>query len=135
MARDVLAARLKMLESLSLTPDQKAKIEDLKKQYGPKFADAEKNLESILTPEQKKARHDAVKAAKAAGKTGKDVWQAAEAAVQLTPDQKTKLADARKTMASLGKEFHDKVWSILTPEQREQLKKARHASRAGATTR
>jgi Spy/CpxP family protein refolding chaperone len=130
-ARDAFAARLKLLEGLSLTADQKAKIEDLKKGYGPKFATAEKNVASVYTPEQQKARHEAAKAAKAAGKKGKDLRQAVESAANLTADQKPKLAGAQKALGSLSKEFQAKVWSVLTPEQRDQLRNAYKAKKAG----
>ncbi len=41
----------------------------------------------------------------------------------LTPDQKTKLAEARKQLGPIYKEFREKIMALLTPEQREQLKK------------
>ena len=50
-----------MLKGLNLTDDQKAKVEALKKEYAPKLKEA---ADSVLTADQKKARDDAVKAAK-----------------------------------------------------------------------
>ncbi len=116
------APPLAMLKGLDLSPDQKAKLEALRKEYQPRLSDG-KLFESVLTPEQKKARREAAKAAKAAGKCPKEIQQAVTAAVTLTPDQKTKLAEARKQLGPIYKEFREKIMALLTPEQREQLKK------------
>jgi Spy/CpxP family protein refolding chaperone len=113
----------KITKSLTLTDDQKAKLEDLKKEYNPKFCDAQKKGE-VLTDDQKKACKDAEKAAKDAGKKGKEIHQAGEAAVTLTDEQKTKKADAQKEIKGLEKELRGKVMAVLTPDQQEQVKKA-----------
>jgi Spy/CpxP family protein refolding chaperone len=124
-----MAAQWEMLKSLDLTADQKAKLEELKKEYGPKFKEVWQKMDSILTEDQKKARAEARKTAEAAGKKGPEVWKAAQAAVNPTDEQKAKLAEARKAMAALGKEVHEKVMAVLTTEQKEQLKKSRQAMR------
>ena len=56
-----------MTRGLTLTDDQKAKLDSIKKEFGPKLTEAMKALD-VLTPEQKQAGKDAAKAAKAAGK-------------------------------------------------------------------
>ena len=113
----------KITKSLTLDDAQKAKLDDLTKQYDPKFCDVMTKCD-VLTPDQKNTCKDAEKAAKAAGKTGKEIHQAGEAAVTLTEEQKTKKADAQKELKSLEKELRGKVQDVLTPEQRDQLKKA-----------
>jgi|WetSurMetagenome_2_1015567.scaffolds.fasta_scaffold590894_2 Spy/CpxP family protein refolding chaperone len=118
-----------MVKNLNLTEEQKAKVAELKKEYAPKFKEATAKVEAIATAEQKKARDEAVKAAKAAGKKGPEVMEAARDAMKLTDEQKTKMQEGWKAMQTLGKEARDKVVSILTPEQKEQLKKAREERR------
>jgi Spy/CpxP family protein refolding chaperone len=105
-----------MLKGLNLTDEQKAKVKELRKEYQPKFKEA---AGSVLTTDQKKARDDAIKAAKDAGKKGPEVFKAARAAVKLTDEQKAKMKEVIKP---LRKEFREKVKAILTPEQQEQLK-------------
>jgi Spy/CpxP family protein refolding chaperone len=105
-----------MLKGLNLTDDQKAKVKALRKEYGPKFHAA---ADSILTDEQKTARADAIKAAKAEGKKGPELRKAAMQAVKLTDDQKAKMKEAVKP---LNKEVKDKLMAILTQEQKDQLK-------------
>jgi Spy/CpxP family protein refolding chaperone len=111
-----------MLRGLQLTDEQKAKVHEVMKEYGPKLKTAR---DSILTDEQKKARDDAVKAAKDAGKKPGEVMKAAFEAVKLTDDQKTKM---RETMKPLNKEIRGKLMSILTDEQKAQVKQKHHKS-------
>jgi Spy/CpxP family protein refolding chaperone len=118
------AERIKRItKGLTLTGEQKAKLDATAKECDPKFVAMGKKLD-VFTPEQKKARNEAAKAAKADGKTGKELNAAVDAAVTLTDDQKDTLADARKEMGSLEKEFREKVMGVLTPEQQEQVKAA-----------
>jgi Spy/CpxP family protein refolding chaperone len=112
-----------LLKGLDLTDAQKAQVEELVKEYAPKFKAAREEVGTILTPDQKKAYEAAAKAARAEGKKGKQVAEAALAAANLTADEKTKLAEARKEMGPIHKEFHQKLMEILTPAQREQLQK------------
>ena len=112
----------KMVEGLTLTDAQKASLAAVKKQYGPKLTAAIKKLD-VRTPEQKKAAAQAAKEAKAAGKTGKELHQAIEAAVKLTDTQKTQLACAKKEMGTVEKDLCKKVMAVLTPEQKQELKK------------
>ena len=104
-----------------MTPEQKAKWEAVRKEYEPKFKGADK-MESILTEEQKKARDEAFKMAAAAGKYGKEMWDAAQAAMKLTDEQKAKLSDAQKEVGALYKEMTEKITAFLTPEQKEKLR-------------
>ncbi len=112
------------LSGLDLTADQKAKLEALNKEYQPKLTDASKAVESILTPEQKKAREAARKVAqRVIEEVRKACQKAVEEAVQLTPEQKAKVEEVKKQNSATYKEFRAKVMDVLTPEQQEQLKK------------
>jgi Spy/CpxP family protein refolding chaperone len=109
------------LEGMTLTDAQKSKLDELKKECGPKLMEAMKKM-PVLTAEQKKAQAEAVKAAKEAGKKGREVAEAGNAALKLTDEQKAQQAEARKAIAPLEKELRDKVIAVLTPEQQEQFK-------------
>jgi hypothetical protein len=117
---------LEFLRGLNLSDDQKAKVAEIKKEYAPKFKALEEKRAGILTADQKKARDEAVKAAKAAGKTGQELFEAGRAAMKLTDDQKAKLAEVRKEVMALAKEVREKVVSsVLTADQKEQVKERR----------
>lgn len=112
----------RMLKDITLTDEQKAKLGELCKEFGPKLAALNKEKMGILTDEQKKARSAAEKEAKAAGKKGKEMYDAVNAAVKLTDDQKEKTDKINKESAALNKELGGKIRDFLTDDQKAQLK-------------
>lgn len=118
------AAAFAVPASIELTAEQKVKIEELKKEFEPKLTDALAKRAGVLTPDQVKARAEAVKTARAAGKKGQEARAAIDAAVSLTPEQAKNLADAEKSVGELQKTIRGKVQELLTPEQRDAIKKA-----------
>jgi Spy/CpxP family protein refolding chaperone len=113
----------RLTRGLTLTDDQKAKIADIKKEFTPKFAEVRKKREAILTDDQKKARDDAIQAARAEGKRGFEAMRAGIEAVTLTDDQKAKQKEVMKETADLNKQATDKVMDVLTDDQKAEVKK------------
>ena len=112
-------------KGLSLTDEQKAKLDPVKKEFGPKLMDLMKKREAIFTAEQKQARGEALKAAAKEGKKGHDFYAAGEAAVTLSEEQKPKVAEVKKEIGQVEKDFScAALMDVLTPEQQEQVKKA-----------
>ena len=119
-----------LVRGLELSDAQKTKVEELKKELEPKLKAAREASDKILTDDQKKAREEAVKAARDAGKSREEFREAIDKAVKLTDEQKKKQEEARKSMEELTKSVREKLNLILTPEQQETLKK-RQAERQG----
>ena len=113
------------LKGVDLTAEQKAKIEALWKEYAPKLKEDPQALENLLTPAQKKARQDAIDAAKAAEQKARELQKAVQTAFQLTPEQKAKRAELAKPIRAAYQELQQKVLNVLTPEQKDELLKAR----------
>ena len=113
---------VKVPKSIELTADQKTKVEALNKEFGPKLAECRKKAAGIISADQKKARAEAVKKAKADGKKGKEVQAAANAAVAITADQKKLQAETKKAMGALNKEIRTQFAALLTDEQKAKLK-------------
>ncbi len=113
---------VRILEGLDLTADQKGQVEKIRKEFEPKLDALRKKIAEVLTPEQRRAQAEAMKAAKQAGKKGADAKRMVEEAVKLTDDQKQKLAELRKEMSALEKEARAQIMNLLTPEQREKVK-------------
>ena len=109
------------LDQLDLTNDQKAKVSELWKAYGPRLAELEQKMAASLTDEQRQARRAAEQAARAAGKAPKEMREAVEAATQATDEQKARFAELRQAMAPLQREIREKLLALLTPEQTENL--------------
>lgn len=126
-----------MVRGLDLTDAQKAKIEDIKKEFGPKLKAAQEKQDSILTDEQKKARTEAIQKAREANQGFQNMRETIEKALKLTDEQKKKLEEARKASTDLNTALREKVTSILTDEQKKKLEEARQqrGNRAGGGNR
>jgi hypothetical protein len=115
-------AAVRVPKTIELTADQKTKLDALNKEYGPKLAELRAKAASVITKDQKKARAEATKKAKADGKKGKELRAAVTAAVAITADQKAQQAESKKAMGALNKEIRTKFAALLTDEQKAKLK-------------
>ena len=116
-------AAFKLPATITLTDEQKTKLEAVKTEFGTQVDTLQKKAAGIITEDQKKARHDAAKAAKLAGKKGKEAKEAIEAASPLSADQKKQQKEVALQTKTLNKQIHDKIVEFLTPEQKEMLTK------------
>lgn len=120
--KDPVAERVdRMVQGLDLSAEQVAKLDEIKKEFGPKLVEALKAAD-VMTPEQKQAMAEAAKKAKAEGKTPEEAKKAIAEAVKLTDEQKAKQAEARKAVQPLEKELRAKVMEVLTAEQQAKVK-------------
>jgi|TARA_B110000438_G_C15539140_1_gene531958 hypothetical protein len=113
---------VKVPKGIELTADQKTKLDALNKEFGPKLAECRKKAASIITADQKKARAEATKKAKADGKKGKELRAAANTAVAITADQKAQQTECKKAMGALNKEVRTQFAALLTDEQKAKIK-------------
>ena len=114
-----------MVRGLDLTDAQKATIDEIKKEFGPKLKAAQEKQDSILTEDQKKARAEVFQKARESNEGRQNMRETIEKALNLTDSQKKDMDAARKASEELNKSLMDKVTSVLTPEQKEKLEKAR----------
>jgi Spy/CpxP family protein refolding chaperone len=112
-----LAERIAHLGELDLTDDEIARIGEIRKEYRPKIEQALKQLQGLLTPEQQKARQEALKE----GKNRRQVLQA----LNLTDQQREKVQAVGKDLATLVREEMEKVRDVLSAEQKEKLQELR----------
>ena len=119
---DPTAAISKKLEAVELTAEQKTKIDAIKAEHGPKLKAAQEKVSKALTPEQVKARREAMAAAKAAGKKGKEAADDVKAALKLTPEQEKTVAAAETELKDCTAAFTKAVADVLTAEQKEKAK-------------
>jgi hypothetical protein len=113
---------VKVPKGIELNADQKTKLDALNKEFGPKLAECRKKAASIITADQKKARAEATKKAKADGKKGKELRAAANTAVAITADQKAQQTECKKAMGALNKEVRTQFAALLTDEQKAKIK-------------
>jgi Spy/CpxP family protein refolding chaperone len=110
---ECLAHRIANLKELDLTDDELAKIGEIRAEFRPKIVKAVKEMEGLLSDEQKKARQEGLKA----GKKRKEILES----LRFTDDQKAKVAAVCKEVGSLVREEAEKVRDVLTASHKEQL--------------
>jgi Spy/CpxP family protein refolding chaperone len=108
-----LAQRIAHLKELDLTDAEKAQIHEIRNEFHPKIMQAMEGLKGTLTDDQKKNREEALRA----GKTHSEVV----AALNLTDEQKEKVAGCCKEVRALVKEEMEKLRGVLTEEQQAEL--------------
>ena len=117
-----VARSFELPAAITLTDEQKGKLEEVKKEFEPKVKEVVKKQNEILTAEQRKARADAAKTAKAAGKKGKELQAELTAAMNLTEEQKKKQEEVGKELKDLNAQIREKISTFLTDDQKAQLK-------------
>jgi len=110
-------------EEITLTAEQQTKLDELKKEHGDKLKALVVARDEILTKDQKKARGDAQKSAREAGKKGKEIQTAVDEATMWTEGQKDKYTKAEAEVQTLGAEVKAQVTALLTEEQQAKLPK------------
>jgi Spy/CpxP family protein refolding chaperone len=113
-----LCERMAHLRDLDLTEDERTKIQEIRNEYHPRIAKAVESLHGILTDDQRRTREEGLKA----GKPHREVL----ASLDLTAEQKEKVADACKNACTIVREELEKIRDVLTAEQRAQLPELRH---------
>jgi Spy/CpxP family protein refolding chaperone len=116
-----LAERLAHLKELDLTEAERTKIAEIRKECHPRIVKALESMKGTLTPEQRSAREEALKA----GKKHTEVI----AALNLTPDQKEKVEACCSEVRTLVREEMEKIRDVLSEGQKEKLqefKEERH---------
>ena len=69
------------LRGVEFTQDQREKVVEIRTKYLPKLEEIQKKQQSIFTDEQMRARREAFRAAREAGKEGRALREAARAAI------------------------------------------------------
>jgi Spy/CpxP family protein refolding chaperone len=109
-------------KEITLTAEQQTKLDEIKKEQGPKIAELTQKLDGLLTDEQKAARKEAAAKAKADGKKGKEATAAIDEALKLTDDQKKQRAELQPELATLQRSIKEQIHGILTDEQKAHYK-------------
>jgi Spy/CpxP family protein refolding chaperone len=108
-----LAARLSHLKDLELSDAEKAQFEEIREEYRPKLKQLTEQMAGVLTDEQKTTREEGLKA----GKTRREIRES----LNLSSEQKEKLEPVCKELVSVVRDELEKMKSVLTTAQQEQL--------------
>jgi len=125
----------KSMEGMELSDDQKAAINKIHEELGPKMKKTLDALKEVLTEEQQEAVEQAAKKAKEAGKEGWQFFRAVDAAFKPTDEQKPKIEKLGKQLNQLQLGVTKKIMAVLNDDQKDVLKKKMAARRGGGKNR
>lgn len=107
---------------ITLTDEQKTKLEEIKKEQAPKLGELTSKLDGLLTADQKSARKTAMAKNKADGKKGKEAKAAVDEALKLTDEQKKQRGELEPALAKLNQSIKEQIHGLLTDEQKTHYK-------------
>jgi Spy/CpxP family protein refolding chaperone len=110
---ECLSHAIASLKELDLTDAEMAKIGEIRDEYRPKVVKSLKELDGMLTDEQKKVRTEAL----TAGKKRSEILEA----LKLSDEQKEKVVTVGKEVGSLVRNEMEQIRDVLTKSQKEQL--------------
>jgi Skp family chaperone for outer membrane proteins len=109
-------------KEITLTAEQQTKVDEIKKEQGPKVAELTTKLDAVLTAEQKSARKEATAKNKADGKKGKEAKAAVDEAMKLTDEQKKQQSELQPEFTKLQQSIKEQINGLLTDEQKTHYK-------------
>jgi hypothetical protein len=115
------------LPEIEFSEDQQMKVQEIRKEFVPKLTENQKKWDGVITPEQVQARRDALQKARSEGKEGRELQNAANAAVKLTDEQREQRAAVQKERDELSAQIRTKLIALLTEEQRRAVRQPRQA--------
>lgn len=101
----------------NLSEEQRARVDRLTKEYASKISELQKKLDDVLTDEQKESRRSGQKKALAEGQKGVKLRAAADAAAQMTNEQKKQVDGLRQAIARLSRERRAKLQAIVSEKK------------------
>ena len=111
------------VEALDLTEEQKDKLSKIREELGPKMKEAFGKVLEILTEEQRTTGEESMRKNRDAGLEGRAFFEAVEASLKLTDEQKEKMAKIdQEVLRSVVNEMTQKTLGVLTAEQQEKVK-------------
>ena len=100
-------------QNAKLSKEQKARVATLKKEFGQRRTELEKQLDDLLTNEQRHARDVTKKKALAEGKGGVKLRNAMDEALNLTLPQQKQFTELRETIRQLTRSHRAELAKVL----------------------
>ena len=100
------------LRGVTISEDQQIKVEDIRKKHVPMLVELQRKLNGVYSNDQRRARQDAFRTARDAGKNAQAVRKAAAAAAKLTDDQKKQITTIQKERSDLQAKIQSELRSL-----------------------
>ncbi|MCA9144144.1 MAG: alpha/beta hydrolase fold domain-containing protein [Planctomycetaceae bacterium] len=113
------------LPGVEFSNEQQSTVEELRKEFIPRFIENQKQWDGVYSDEQQQARRKAFQEARDAGKGIQGLRGAVETTITLTAEQKEQRATIRRERDTIQSELRTQLIALLTDEQRERLRQPR----------
>lgn len=113
------------LPDITFSAEQQAKIDELKKEYVPKFQDSQKKWDGVITPEQLQQQREAFQKARSEGKQGAELRKIVNDSLKLTEEQLKQRAALQQEREQLMQQLRTALVALLTEEQRTRINQPR----------
>jgi hypothetical protein len=123
------------LPGIEFSEEQQMKVEEIRKEFLPKLAENQKKWDKVITPEQVQARREALQKARSEGKEGRELQNAANAAIRLTDEQRQQRTAVQKERDELSAQIRTKLIALLTEEQRRTVRQPRQTQQGVRPTK
>ncbi len=117
--------RLFALPGIEFSKEQQAQVKEIRTGFEAKLAENQKKWNSVITVEQVQARREAFQMARDAGKEGRELRDAVDAAIKLTDEQRKQQAAIQQERNELLGQIRTKLIGLLTDEQRRSNRQPR----------
>jgi acetyl esterase len=111
------------LQGVEFSEVQQRTVQQLRTKYEPELRELQGKLNGLYTNKQRRARQEALRAARDSGKNAQEVREAADAAAGLTGDQKKQIATIQKQRSDLQARIQKEIRLLLTDKQRAQVRR------------
>ena len=123
LVASVTKQMMKTFDAVSLPDEQKEKATAIIKEHAPSLGEAKKAVDELLSKEQKTARKEAQKKARADGVKGKEASKALFAALNMNEEDLTAYKEASKKPQAINSKIRKAIAALLTDEQKALMPK------------
>lgn len=118
-------------KNVEFSDEQKTKIKQITKQFAGKLGELRKETAGLMTADERKARTQALAAARKEGKKYAQALEAANKAAGLSAEKIAKLKAMQTKQQAVQKEITEAVMGILTDDQKAAMSKSRGKNKKG----
>ena len=115
--------RLFTLPGVTFDEKQQTQVDELKQKYLPQLEELRDRQNDIYTREQRQALQQALREAREAGKSPRDIPQIADEALQPTAEQRAAMAQLRQDREDLSGKLLADLRELLTDDQRQNMRR------------
>lgn len=113
------------LPGIEFSAEQQEQVAALREEFVPRLTANQQKWDGVITDAQRRARNEAMRQARDAGKQGRELREAVDAAVVLSEEQIQQRGDIQRERDQIVSEIRTKLTALLTDQQRAAIQQPR----------